>query len=318
MVYDPPVDDKTSVCSGFWAILNARSVCNKVDELQIFLYDQNVDVCCVTETWLTCDVPNTLFCPKGYTVFRHDRSTPGGGVAIFVKTVIRSAVVDIPVEFNHIEIVCVDLTLSCFTCRLICIYRKPGFNELDVEYISDCIRCLKKLCSTEKLVIITGDCNLPDIDWSCYHAPDSPIYNMFIDFVNNFGFYQYVNQPTRNENILDVVMATSDTFLEDLSVSVPLGTSDHNTVIFKTNISAYSMDQETSVSYYDFVQGDYESVNECLSAINWDAIFSANITVQGCWDAFICIINDIFESYRFLIMILFKVITNQSMNVYLL
>ena len=50
MVYDLPVDDKTSVCSGFSAILNAQSVCNKVDELQIFLYDQNVDVCCVTET----------------------------------------------------------------------------------------------------------------------------------------------------------------------------------------------------------------------------------------------------------------------------
>jgi len=246
---------------------------------------------------LTCDLPNTLFCAKGYTVFRRDRSTPGGGVAIFVKSVIRSAVVDIQVEFNHIEIVCVDLTFACFTCRLICIYRKPGFSELDAEYISDCIRCLKKLCATEKLVIITGDCNLPDIDWSCYHAPNSAIYNMFIDFVNNFGFHQYVNQPTRNENILDIVMATSDTFLEDLSVSVPLGTSDHNTVIFKTNISACSVDQETSVSYYDFAKGDYESVNEYLSAIDWDVVFSANITVQGCWDAFTCIINDVCERF---------------------
>jgi len=83
---------------------------------------------------------------------------------------------------------CVDLTLSSFPCGLICICRKPGSNEIDVEYISDCIKCFKKLCSTEKLVIITGDCNLPDIDWSCYHAPNSAIYNTFIDFVNNFGF----------------------------------------------------------------------------------------------------------------------------------
>ena len=70
-------------------------------------------------------------------------------MAIFVKSVIRAAMVDIPVEFNHIEIVCVDVTLLLFTCRLICIYRKPGFNEIDVEYISDCIKCFKKLCSTE-------------------------------------------------------------------------------------------------------------------------------------------------------------------------
>ena len=82
-------------------------MCNKVDELQLFLYEQNVDICCVTETWFTCDVPNSLFCPKGYAVFRHDRSTPGGDVAIFVKSVMRAAMIDISVKFNHIEILCV-------------------------------------------------------------------------------------------------------------------------------------------------------------------------------------------------------------------
>ena len=34
-----------------------------------------------------------------------------------------------------------------------------------------------------------------------------------------------------------------------------------------------------------------------MSAVNWDAIFSANITVQGCWDAFTCVISDIFERF---------------------
>jgi len=191
-----------------------------------------VDVYCATETRLTRDVPDSLICPKGYRVFRHDRFTSGGGVAVVAKTGICATLVYIPLEFSHIEIVCVDLTFVCFTCRLICAYRKPGFSDVDVQYISDCLRCLKRLCSTEILVIITGDCNLPDIDWSYYHAPNSVVYNMFLDFVNNFGLHQYGNQPTRNENILDVVMTTSDTFLEDLSVSVPLGTSDHNTVVF--------------------------------------------------------------------------------------
>jgi len=37
-----------------------------------------------------------------------------------------------------------------------------------------------------------------------------------------------------------------------MDLSVPLGTSDHNTVIFKTNILAYTVDHVTSVSYYDF------------------------------------------------------------------
>ena len=49
-----------------------------------------------------------------------------------------------------------------------------------------------------------------------YHAPNSPVYNTFIDFVNNYGLYQYVNQPTRGDNILDIVMSTSNTFWRTL------------------------------------------------------------------------------------------------------
>ena len=97
-------------------------------------------------------------------------------MAVVAKTGICATLVDIPLEFSHIEIVCVDLTFVFFAnCRLICVYRKPGFSDVDVEYISDCLRCFKRLCSTEKLVIITGDCNLPDIDWFHYHAPNSVV-----------------------------------------------------------------------------------------------------------------------------------------------
>jgi len=78
----------------------------------MFLYEQNADICCVTETWLTSVVPNSLICPSGYVAFRRDRETPGGGVAIFVKYIISSVTIDIPVHFNHIEVVCLDLSFQ--------------------------------------------------------------------------------------------------------------------------------------------------------------------------------------------------------------
>jgi len=61
---------------------------------------------------------------------------------------------------------CVDLPFQV-ECRIICLYRKPGFGTADHTYMYDCVRCLQRLCSTDKLTIITGNCNLPDIDWSC-------------------------------------------------------------------------------------------------------------------------------------------------------
>jgi len=218
-------------------------------------------------------------------------------VAIFVKDIVSAVTIDIPVQFNHIEVVCVDLSFSGVVCRVICFYRRPGFSDTDVSYMIDLVKCLQKLCSTEKLVIVAGDCNLPDIDWTYYHAPNSPVYNTFIDFVNNYGFYQYVNQPTRGDNILDIVMSTSNTFLEDLAVSVPLGTSDHNTIILKTNVSVETTCPRTSMSYFDFEHTDYDAINEYLAVTDWNDIFSHSITVEDSWCLFMHILNDIFVSH---------------------
>jgi len=72
----------SSDCSGVWAMINARSLCNKLDEFHLCLSDHNIDVCCVTETWLNHNIPDCFGCPKDYVVYRHDRCSVGGGVAV--------------------------------------------------------------------------------------------------------------------------------------------------------------------------------------------------------------------------------------------
>jgi len=81
--------------------------------------------------------------------------------------------------------VCADLSFLNAECRVICVYRKPGFSATDLNYMSECVRCLQRLCATERLTIIAGDCNLPDIDWSCYSGPNTAIYDAFLNFVNS-------------------------------------------------------------------------------------------------------------------------------------
>jgi len=60
-------------------------------------------------------------------VYRHDRCSVGGGVAVFVKNAICSVAVDIglPAEYQHVEVVCVDLSFLNAECRVICVYRIP-------------------------------------------------------------------------------------------------------------------------------------------------------------------------------------------------
>jgi len=161
----------------------------------------------------------------------------------------------------------------------------------------ECVRCLQRLCATERLTIIAGDCNLPDVDCSCYSGPNTAIYDASLNFVNNYGFCQYVQRPTRDNNILDIFIATSDTFLSDLSVTVPLSTSDHNTIILKTNLVGKATNSTASVPYWDFEHAEYAAVNTYLKSIDWNDMFSNSITAEDCWNSFSQVLHDVFNFF---------------------
>jgi len=55
-------------------------------------------------------------------------------------------------------------------------------------------------------VILMGDFNLPNVDQIHYSAPAN---DKFLSFVNESGLIQFVLEPTRHKNILDLFMVTS-------------------------------------------------------------------------------------------------------------
>ena len=42
-------------------------------ELKDYLFDNDVDICAITETWLDSTISSTEFCPDDYICFRKDR-----------------------------------------------------------------------------------------------------------------------------------------------------------------------------------------------------------------------------------------------------
>ena len=69
-------------------VLNARSIV-KPDAFSALFADiktNNIDICCISETWLHYTVCNSQVCPSGYTILRKDRTNRrGGGVAILCR-----------------------------------------------------------------------------------------------------------------------------------------------------------------------------------------------------------------------------------------
>lgn len=69
--------------------INAQSLNNKMDEFRFIFEESNIDIICVSESWFYIDVRDSIYNLKGYRLFRSDRITHAGGVAIYVKTNIR-------------------------------------------------------------------------------------------------------------------------------------------------------------------------------------------------------------------------------------
>ena len=68
-------------------LTNTRSLRYKVDELSAVIESNEVEVCCVTETWLNDSIPTETVNMAGFTCHRRDRlnDQTGGGVACYVK-----------------------------------------------------------------------------------------------------------------------------------------------------------------------------------------------------------------------------------------
>ena len=64
---------------------NARSIKNKLEEFHARVYLENPDIIAITESWLDDSFNAGEVFPSEYSVFRNDRNTHGGGVALGIK-----------------------------------------------------------------------------------------------------------------------------------------------------------------------------------------------------------------------------------------
>ena len=62
-------------------VLNARSIVmpDAFSALCADVKTNNIDICCISETWLNHTVCNSQVCPSGCTILRKDRTNRHGG-----------------------------------------------------------------------------------------------------------------------------------------------------------------------------------------------------------------------------------------------
>ncbi len=129
-----------------------------------------------------------------------------------------------------------------------------------------------------KMVVIMGDFNCPGINWETVSA-DKEGYQLLNFYSENF-LSQFVLEAMREENILDIILATEEELIKEVVVGNPLGNSDHSTVQFKITI-------EKNTREKFFVKLNYKKVNwNRLTQKLMELSINTNDDKDRSWDIF--------------------------------
>ena len=141
------------------------SYVSKLQLLQDLTYGFDLDIVCLTETWLNQSISDFEIMPTGYDIYRKDRQnrTSGGGL-IGIKSSLSSSQVcftDLPSEF---EVVMVEIENLKFKRKIIIMscYRPPN----DPRFVTHFINALNLVdFNNYHSVVFMGDFNFPNIHW---------------------------------------------------------------------------------------------------------------------------------------------------------
>ena len=248
-------------------LLNARSIRNKFLEFRALIATENPDLVAVTESWLRTssrDFEGEFAIPS-YQMFHRDRNDRnGGGVLLYVKDSLNSVICSI--TSNH-EFLGVDLDIGGASYRVLVAYKPDSSREDRTWY-----EALGSLVDG-RLSLLMGDFNSPCVDWettTTTKAEEEPL----VEFVNDCYLTQWVKEPTREHNILDLVLTTEDDIIDDLSVGEHLGTSDHRIVRFGVRVPE-TEEVASGVQKLDFRRADFSGLRSGLAEIDMEGLGDA-------------------------------------------
>ena len=112
--------------------LNARSIVNKKNELNIMVQDTVPHVIGITESWANTDITDAELGLTEYVMFTRDRiGRRGGGVILYVKEYIQADEIKLESEADYDEAVWCKIVSGNSKLISGLVYRSPNINKED-------------------------------------------------------------------------------------------------------------------------------------------------------------------------------------------
>lgn len=245
------------------------------------MYDSDPDIILITESWTREDVKSAEINLEGYSMLRKDRKTrKGGGCLLYHKN-------DISISEDHHsnsnnETIWCSLRCNSSYIKIGLCYSSPTLTR---EELISLHQEIKEQCEQNDRVLVCGDFNHRSINWELMHA--SPEGQEFLDLSQDCFLFQKVLEPTRGENILDLILTNEESMVEEVEVIEPLGKSDHNLIEFAiiTEVTLIPW----SKTYLNYKRTDLKGFRRHMNQVNWENRLEG--TASEMWEVY----KDVFQ-----------------------
>ncbi len=166
----------------------------------------------------------------------------------------------------------------------------PDVSTTTGKDLNDLLNDISK--SNER--IIFGDCNLPVASWGIPISSHSghSLYDSLLESALN----QYVNKPTRGDNISDLIFSTNDALVSNVNVGPVFSTSDHKIVKFDIDLKIYEENISEELVYV-YSKEEYEKLKSTFPGTDWSQISSIT-EINVSWTKFADTLNTAVESVK--------------------
>ena len=187
---------------------------------------------------------------------------------------------------SNFEAIAINLILGKNKFGIILTYRPP--NKYDPLFLTNWISFFNSLNIQYSDYILLGDFNFPDIDWVNNSVAGNAADSDFLNFVIVNGLNQIILEPTRKNNILDLVIESYKGLISNYNLLPPFYNSDHLQIEIALNLSFKSKDFHAKRP--NFRKADFLSMKYSIVRYNWHSIFSHCKNVDEMYECFMSII----------------------------
>ena len=275
-----PITNYTNI-----AVVNTRSIRNKTLEFIENVIDNDIQICIVTETWLSDgdDALITECTPQNFFMLPVNRcNRAGGGTALLCNSKMKPRLIRSLTE-NYFEISEYLIRYQLTNILFVTVYRPPysqanpvtipTFLEKFDEYLSTLVQSSNEL-------IIAGDFNLHINDINDQYA------RRFLVILDSYDLMNHIHIPTnKSGNTIGLIITRQTTSIKLNDISQGSFISDHCFVLSKINIDP----PKTSAKTVHFRKTKNLNITDFAEDIKNSRIFTPNWNYQT--------VDDLVESF---------------------